>query len=77
MAKDNLLKKAFDYASKRAFSTHIDDAYIIMNLRQKMREYLDRYDKNVTDEEIEYFIKEQMKEYRRIKQRGKLNSIRK
>lgn len=39
---------------------------------QHLREYIDRYDKNVTEEEINYYIKEQMKGYHAIKSRGRI-----
>lgn len=72
MAKDNLLRKAWDYASRRAFTNHADERYILAGVRKHMREYIDRYDKNVTEEEINYYIKEQMKGYHAIKSRGRI-----
>lgn len=77
MGKDNLLKKAFDYASRRALSAHIDEEYMLAGLRTHMRAYLDEYDKNVTDEEINYYIKEQMKGYRAIQSRSTIHKLNK
>ena len=77
MAKDNLLKKAFDYASRRALSSHVDETAMITGLRMHMRHYIDEYDRNVTDEEIDYYIKEQMKGYRAIRSRATIPGLRK
>lgn len=75
MAKDNLMRKAFDHASRKALSIQLDEDFMLTTLRREMREYLDQYDKNITDEELDYFIKENMKGWRAIWSRASVEGL--
>ena len=75
MAKENLMRKAFDHASRKALSIQLDEAFMLATLRREMRSYMDQYDKNVTDEELDYFIKERIRGWKAIRSHASVEGL--
>ena len=67
MSKENILRKAYRNTTFRGAVYPSDEKVAKKIIENNMMEFFERYDRNVTIEEIRYYINEQFNDVSRLK----------